>query len=140
MNTMYPFQDQTYRVIGACFEVYNAMGCGFLEPVYQECLQIEMVLQAIPHDAQAPVVLDYKGHTLTRKFTLDFLCFGNLIVEIKAVERLADEHRAQVINYLHASGLELALLVNFGHYPGLEFERLIRSSRHPKNRAPGGAE
>jgi GxxExxY protein len=109
------YRDEAYRIVGACFEVYKEKGCGFLEPVYQECLEIEFRLQGIPFVAQRNVELAYKGEPLKHTYTPDFVCFNEVIVEIKAVSALADEHRAQVINYLHATGMELGLLVNFGH-------------------------
>ena len=88
--------------------------------MYQECLEIEFRLQGIPFVAQRNVELAYKGERLKHTYTPDFVCFNEIIVEIKAVSALADEHRAQVINYLHATGMDLGLLVNFGHYPKLE--------------------
>ena len=100
------YKEESYAIIGACFAVYKDKGCGFLEPVYHECLEIEFESQGIP-------------------FAPDFLCYDKIIVEIKAVSALVDEHRAQVLNYLSATGCELALLVNFGHYPRLEYERLL---------------
>jgi GxxExxY protein len=123
----FPFKDETYRIIGACFEVYREKGCGFLEAVYQECLELELRLQAIPFVAKDPLALKYKGRPLKHHYAPDFICFGGVIVEIKAVSALADEHRAQIINYLHATGLNVALLVNFGHYPKLEYERFANT-------------
>lgn len=121
------FPEESYRIIGACFEVYKDKGCGFLEPVYQACLSIELDLQKIPFQPQPQLTLSYKGHELPVGYTSDFICFDKIVLEIKAVERLADEHRAQVLNYLNATGFKLGLLVNFGHYPGLEYERMALS-------------
>lgn len=117
------FKEESYKIIGACFEVYKQKGCGFTEPVYQECLQIELGLQKIPFIAQASIELEYKGTTLGQTFKPDFICYGKIIVEIKAVERIADANRAQTLNYLNATEFDLALLVNFGHFPKLEYER-----------------
>ena len=117
------FEEETYRIRGACFEVYKEKGCGFLEAVYQECLEIEMAHQGIPFVAQQEIALTYRGQTLRQAYKADFVCFGKIIVELKAVSALADEHRAQVLNYLHATGMRLGLLVNFGHHPGIECER-----------------
>jgi GxxExxY protein len=125
----FPHKDQTYKIIGACFEVYKEKGCGFLEAVYQECLEIELGLQLIPFVAKLPLRLEYKGRPLRQTYEPDLICFGKVIVELKAVSELADEHRAQVINYLNASGYEVALLVNFGHYPKIEFERLANTRK-----------
>jgi GxxExxY protein len=119
-------KQESYAVVGACFEVYKEKGCGFLEVVYQECLAIEFALQGIPFQPQAELTLSYKGHVLTQTYKPDFICYGKVILEIKAVSRLDDEHRAQVHNYLRATGHKLGLLVNFGHYPKLEYERIVR--------------
>jgi len=120
------FKDEAYKIVGACFEVYNEEGCGFVEPVYQECLEIELDLQGIPFQAQRQLQLSYKGRQLKQVYIPDFICFDQIIVEIKAVSKLTDEHRAQVHNYLKATGLRLGLLVNFGHHPKLEYERIVR--------------
>jgi GxxExxY protein len=121
----FPLEDETYKVLGACFEFYNEMGRGFLESVYQECLEVELTSHGIPFEAQQPIALDIKGKDLQRTVTPDLLCFGKVIVELKAVRRLAAEHRAQLINYLKACRLEVGLLVNFGSYPKLEYERVV---------------
>ena len=120
------FKDESFRIMGACFEVYKEKGCGFLEGVYQECLSLEFKRQGIPFEEQTRLQLEYKGQPLRQVYEPDFLCLGEIIVEIKAVKQLTDEHRAQAINYLKATGKRLALLVNFGHYPQLEYERLLR--------------
>ncbi len=119
------YPEESYRIVGACFEVYNEKGNGFLESVYQECLHLEMEMQNIPHVQQQEMPLKYKGKPLVQTYKPDFVCFDKIIVEIKALPCLIDEHRAQLINYLHATGLRLGLLVNFGHYPGLQYERLV---------------
>ena len=119
------FQEETYRILGACFEVYRHKGCGFLEAVYQECLAMELQLQGIPARAQVSLPLDYKGRPLAIRYVADFICFDQVIVEIKAVSALADEHRAQILNYLNATGLRVGLLVNFGHFPKVEHDRFV---------------
>jgi len=119
------YRQESYSIIGACFEVYKEKGCGFLEPVYQECLEIEFRLQQLPFVSQAPLPLTYKGHPLKQRYTPDFMCFDKIVLELKAVSQLVDEHRAQVHNYLSATGYKLGLLVNFGHYPKLEYERIV---------------
>jgi len=123
------YRKESYAIIGACFEVYNEKGCGFLEPVYQECLAIEFEYQRISVVAKPSLVLSYRGRILKQTYEPDYVCFEKIIVELKAVSALADEHRAQLLNYLHATGFELGLLVNFGHYPGLEYERIARIQR-----------
>lgn len=119
------YGDLTYALLGACFEVYKEKGNGFVEPVYQECLELELGLQGIPFTAQSQLRLHYKSVELKQRYIPDLFCYEKIIVELKAVRRLTDEHRAQVLNYLHATSLRLGLLVNFGHYPKLEFERII---------------
>jgi GxxExxY protein len=119
------YEADTYRILGARFEVYKEKGAGFLEPVYQECLEIEFDLQKIPYVAQDELMLNYKGRILRQVYKPDFVCFNRIIIEIKAVTALADEHRAQLHNYLRATGMRLGLLVNFSHFPQLEHERII---------------
>jgi GxxExxY protein len=119
------FKEESYQIIGACFEVYKDKGNDFLEDVYQECLRIEFDLQEIPFMEKPRLKLTYKEKELTHNYIPDFLCFDSIIVEIKAVKQLADEHRAQVINYLKSTGKKLGLLINFGHYPMLEHERFV---------------
>lgn len=113
--------------------MYNEKGCGFLEPVYQECLGIEFENQRIPVIAKRSLGLSYRGRTLKQTYGPDSVCFEKIIVELKAVSALTDEHRAQLLNYLHATGFELGLLVNFGHYPKLEYERIAKT-QHIKPR------
>ena len=119
------YKDESYAIIGACFEVYKEKGNGFVEPVYQECLELEFGFQKIPFCAQSTLRLNYKGVELRQRYIPDFLCYEKIIVEIKAVRQLTDEHRAQLLNYLKATGLRLGLLVNFGHHPKVEYERII---------------
>ena len=118
-------QKETYAILGACFAVYKEKGCGFLEAVYQECLEIELTDLHIPFVAQPQLELFYKGNVLKQIYVPDFLCFDHIVIELKTVTRLAPEHRAQTMNYLRATQRELGLLVNFGHYPQVEHERII---------------
>jgi GxxExxY protein len=120
------YKDESYAIIGACFEVYNDKGSGFVEGVYQECLEIELGLRGLPFVPQAELTLTYKGRTLKKTYEPDFVCFEKIIVEIKAVADLADEHRSQVHNYLKATGYRLGLLVNFGAHAQLRHERIVR--------------
>jgi len=119
------FKDESYRIIGACFEVYNELGNGFLEAVYQEVLRHEFQLQEIPFQEKPRVGLYFKGFKLAQTYEPDFLCYEEIIVELKAAKSLVDDHRAQVINYLKSTRKKLGLLVNLGHHPGLEHERLV---------------
>ena len=123
------YKDESYKIIGACFEVYKQKGYGFTEPVYQECLEIELAMQGIPFVAQPKLLLDYKGTQLTQYFKPDFICYDKIIVEIKSLEKLLNVNKAQVLNYLNATKYELALLVNFGHFPKIEYERIANNRR-----------
>ncbi|MFA6544016.1 MAG: GxxExxY protein [Limisphaerales bacterium] len=133
MSAVIIHPKESYAIIGACFAVYNEQGCGFTEDVYQECLEMELADLSIPFVAQKELPLTYKGRRLRRKFKTDFLCYEKIVLEIKAVSHLTDEHRAQVQNYLHATGLELGLLVNFGHYPKLESERIAMTTQKARH-------
>ena len=119
------YKDEGYKILGACFEVYNEIGPGFLEAVYQECLELEFSSQSITFDAQKEIKLIYKGTQLQKKYIPDFFVYDKIIIEIKAVKKLDDEHRAQTFNYLKATGLSVAYLINFGNHPKLEYERII---------------
>ena len=119
------FGEECYAIQGAVFEVYREMGCGFLESVYQECLEKELQRREIPFDSQQALGLHYKGEPLKQIYKPDLSCYGKIIVELKAVKDIAREHEAQVFNYLKASNLRLGLLVNFGHYPKATVKRII---------------
>ena len=101
------------------------MGVGFLEAVYQECLEMEFAAREIPFVAQRPLSLAYRGVALRQTYVPDFICFDCIIVELKALRELAADHRAQVLNYLKASGLRLGLLVNFGCAPKARIDRVV---------------
>ena len=120
------FKDESYKLMGAMFEVYKEMGCGFLEPVYQECVELELADQKIPFFAQAQLTLNYKHHELKSRYVPDVVCYEKIVLEQKAVKEISDEHRAQVHNYLKASGYRLGIIANFGHYPKLQYERIVR--------------
>ena len=119
------YKDEVYAIQGAVFDVYREMGCGFLEPVYQECLEKEFKLRGIPFEPQKELRLSYKGEILNLIYKPDLVCHGTIIVELKAVKDIDDVHRAQVFNYLKATGLRLGLLINFGHYPKATVKRII---------------
>ncbi len=110
------YKEESYSIIGACFAVYKDKGCGFHEPVYHECLEIELEFQGIPFLSKLPQTLQYRGHTLAQTFSPDFICYDKIILEIKAVSESIEEHRAQVLNNLAATACKLGLLVNFGHF------------------------
>ena len=119
------FKEESYQIMGACFEVYKELGPGFLEAVYQECLAIEFTERGLTFQAHPRLKLQYKERFLKQYYEPDFICFGEIIIEVKAMRILVDEHRAQTIHYLKATDKKLGLLVNFCHYPQLEYERLI---------------
>lgn len=122
------FKEESYQIQGAVFDVYREMGCGFLEAVYQECLEKELLIRGIPFSAQQALNLFYKYKPLTQKYKPDFICYDRIIVEIKAVKEIAAEHKAQVLNYLKATNYELGLLVNFGSYPKATILRLANTN------------
>jgi len=119
------YKSESYAIQGAIFEVYREMGCGFLEAVYQECLEKELRQQNIPFVAQQELQLSYKGQPLQQTYKPDLVCHGEIIVELKALSEVTGQHRAQVLNYLKATGLKLGLLVNFGAHPKATIERLV---------------
>ena len=119
-------ESESFALRGAFFEVYNTLGCGFLEGVYQESLEYELASRQIPFQAQQELTLQYKSIILKQTYRPDFVCFGKIIVEIKAVTALAPEHEAQLMNYLKITGMPLGFLVNFGHYPKLEIKRFVQ--------------
>ncbi|MDY0227387.1 MAG: GxxExxY protein [Desulfomicrobium apsheronum] len=122
------FPDECYAIQGAMFDVYREMGCGFLEAVYQECLEREFRLRQLSFEAQKELVLSYKGEQLAQTYKPDFICYSKIIVELKAVKEIAPEHKAQLLNYLKASSLELGLLVNFGSHPKAEIVRIANTN------------
>ena len=119
------YADQVYAIQGAIFEVYKNLGSGFLEAVYQESLELELRDRNIPYVAQAEIKIQYKGNSLHQTYRADIVCYDAIILELKAVKNLLDEHVAQLLNYLRATGLKLGLLVNFSHYPGVEIKRIV---------------
>jgi GxxExxY protein len=120
------YKDETFAIRGAIFEVYREIGSGFLEAVYQESLIKEFTLQNLPFYSQSELPIFYKGEILPLTYRPDFICYGKIILEIKATKILTDDFRAQLHNYLRASGMKLGLLINFGHTPKVEIERIIR--------------
>lgn len=119
------YKDESFAIQGAIFEVCRVMGSGFLEAVYQECLAMEFNRRQIPFKAQIEMPLIYKNEPLCQTYRADFICFEKIILEIKAIKDIGDEHRAQVFNYLKATNFRLGLLVNFGHYPKATIERIV---------------
>ena len=116
--------ERTYKIIGAALEVHKELGCGFLEAVYQEALKREFTAQKMPFKSQPVVEISYKGKPLDKTYQPDFVCFNEIIVEIKALAKLTGIEEAQLINYLKATGLKVGLLLNFGS-KSLEHKRLV---------------
>nr|VFJ68567.1 MAG: GxxExxY protein [Candidatus Kentron sp. FW] len=119
------YKDESYAISGAVFEVYREMGHGFLESVYQECLEKELARRGIPFLSQPVLRLFYKGQPLDQTYKPDLLCYDTVVVELKALGEITGEHKAQVLNYLKATRLKLGLLVNFGCHPKATIERLV---------------
>jgi GxxExxY protein len=120
------FKDEAYAVVGAAMEVYNQLGPGFLEAVYQEALEIELAERGIPFVSQKELRILYKGQPLKRTYISDLTGYEKIIVELKAIDRLTGKDIAQLLNYLKAAGLHLGLLINFGNSEKLEWERRIK--------------
>jgi len=121
------YEEETRRIRGAVYAVYREIGCGFLEAVYQECLAREFRSASIPFVAQKELRLYYKGELIEQTYRADFVCYDKIILELKAVQYVAPAHKAQVLNYLKMSQLQLGLLVNFGHYPKATIDRIVNS-------------
>ncbi len=119
------YENEAFQIRGAAFEVYRAMGAGFLEAVYQECLEVEFAGRGVPFETRRPLGLTYRGQRLRQTYVADFVCYDRIIVELKAVRVIAPEHRAQTVNYLRVTDMKLGLLINFGSTPRVEIERFI---------------
>ena len=126
MNIMLHRNQESYAINGAAMHVYNTLGIGFLEAVYQEALALEFTKRGIPFEREKELKIYYDGQELKTTYRADFVCYGDIIVELKAVSELDDSHRSQVYNYLKATGFKLGLLYNFGHADGLQYERKVK--------------
>jgi GxxExxY protein len=118
-------KDEVYRIVGAAVEVYWELGRGFLEPVYQEALEIELSRREIYFEAQKRLAIHYKGQVLKKEYTADFVCFGQIIAELKACDRLIGADEAQILNYMKATKKRVGLLFNFGSAVKLEWKRYV---------------
>lgn len=125
------YKEESYKIIGAAIEVHNVLGCGFTEPVYQEALEHEFKLRGIPYEREKTLHVNYKDIVLQKDFRVDFLCYDKIVVELKAVSDILDEHYAQVYNYLKTTGCELGILINFGNM-SLEYNRVPCSLKWKK--------
>ena len=129
---MLELEEKTAKIINACIEVHKELGNGFLEPIYQEALEHEFQNQEIPYEREKLLPIKYKGRVLSKQYYADFVCYDDIIVELKAVSKLAATHKAQVINYLKAADKVIGLLFNFGEF-SLKWER-ITAFKNQENR------
>lgn len=118
------YKEEAYSIIGASMAVHRELGCGFLEAVYAEALEMEFKSQDIPYQREVPLPIEYKGEILKKNYLADFICYNKIIVELKAISFLESVHDAQVLNYLKASGFKLGILVNFGEQ-SLKYKRIV---------------
>jgi len=118
------YKEECFKIVGACIEVHNTLGCGFLEPIYQEALSIEFQKQKIPFEREKTLTVVYKDIELEKKYVADFVCYEKIIVELKALSSLDSEHESQILNYLKATGCKLGLLINFGE-KSLKYKRMV---------------
>ena len=119
------FKDEVYTIMGAAMDVQRELGSGFLESVYQESMQMELPRRQVPFESQRTLRIRYKGEMLKKEFIADLICFGKILVELKAQESLSGREEAQVLNYLKATGIKVGLVINFGSHPNLEWKRLV---------------
>lgn len=126
------FQQEGYDFMAAAFEVYNEIGYGMAEEIYQQSLEIELSLRKIPFVTKQELEVFYKGHKLATRYKPDLLVFSGIVVELKAVAELLPEHEAQLFNYLRVSRTEVGYLVNFGHKGSLEWKRFVLGDLHAK--------
>jgi GxxExxY protein len=123
------FKDEVYAIVGAAMEVYNVLGPGFLEAVYQEALEIELGDRSIPFEAQKDLRIIYKTRQLKKLYTPDFLVFGKIVVEIKAIDGLTSPNEAQLLNYLKATKMPVGILINFGSADRLDWKRMVLTKK-----------
>lgn len=128
MNADQDKDPETYAIIGAAMEVHSVLGCGFLEGVYHDALELEFTQRNIPYARESRIPIIYKGKTLGTPYRADFICFDSVIVELKAIKALTDIESAQVLHYLKTTSLEKTLLINFGT-PRLTYKRFINSEK-----------
>ena len=124
-------KNEVYQIIGAAMEVHKILGCGFLEAVYQEALELEFQIKKIPYEREKTLQIEYKGNILKKGYVADFVCFGKVIVELKALSNLCDDHYAQIINYLKATDNDVGVLINFGTI-SLQYKRVVFEKKRNK--------
>jgi GxxExxY protein len=119
------YKDEVYAIIGAAMEVYNNLGPGFLEAVYQEAMEVETASRKIPALPEQRLYIDYKGSPLKKFYEADLICYEKIIVEIKAMDKLTSREESQMLNYLKATGMRVGILINFGAHQNLEWKRMV---------------
>ncbi len=125
-------KDEVYAIVGAVFEVYNTLGPGFLEAVYHEALGIELMERGIPFESEKMIRIGYKGKLLNKECQADMVCYGEIILEIKALSQLTSDHEAQLLNYLKATEMPVGVLVNFGNVKKLEWKRMVLGEKRKR--------
>lgn len=127
------YKDEVYAIIGAAMDVYNDLGPGFLEAIYQEAMEIETATRKIPALPEQRIYVNYKGSPLKKFYEADLICYDKIIVELKAMDKLTTREEAQILNYLKATGIQVGLLINFGAHNNLEWKRMVLSQdRKPR--------
>ena len=119
-------KDEVYAIVGAAMEVHSTLGCGFLEAVYQEAMEIEPAAREILFQALVPIRIRYKNHLLKKEYVADLICFGEVIVDLKAIDRITSKEEAQLLNYLKATGFRVGIVINFGVERQLDWKRMVR--------------
>jgi len=118
-------KDEVFAVVGTAMEVYNELGSGFLEAVYQEAMEIELLNRHIPFESQKKLQIQYKDKKLNKEYVADLICYNSVLIELKAVEKLSGKEESQIINYLKATGIKVGVLINFGSKNKLEWKRFV---------------
>ncbi|MDE5421924.1 GxxExxY protein [Ancylomarina sp. DW003] len=124
VDSNFLFKSECYKIIGCCIDVHSNLGCGFLEAVYQEALELELIRNLIPYELESQIDIHYKGVVLDKKYYADFICYDEIILELKAVKSIEDMHVAQLMNYLKATGKKVGYLINLGAR-SLEYKRIV---------------
>jgi len=128
------YKEEGYQLMGAAFDVYNTIGYGMAEEVYQQCLEIELQFQNIPYETKHPLVLRYKTRKIEKAYVPDLFVFAAIVVELKSVKELASEHEAQLFNYMRIARQSVGYLINFGHKDTLQWKRFVLSDLHKKKK------
>lgn len=119
-------KDEVYAIVGAAIQVYNELGSGFLEAVYQEAMELELGFRKVPFEPQKELCIYYRGTCLQKKYYADLLCFGSIIVELKVMREIGSGEEAQLLNYLNATRLRVGVIINFGDPGRLDWKRMVR--------------